>query len=271
MRILIFTNGSLNNDPALLLGCRVLRRIDEPPTLLTVVDPTLDRHPPMTEAALAEACKVLGTLRARTRVRIGYFPDELLAEIKEGNYDLVILPEIKKSWILKRTKMDKIVEQVSCPILVAKGKTGKPIRRILLCDSGASQESVLGRFTAKLATLLDGEEEITILHVMSQISAGPGVRGAQLRAEAESLIQEHTPEGDLLERDLQALQGFGLRTVPKVRHGLVIDEILAEAKSEDYDLVVIGAHRRQGWQGYLLDDLARKIMLQLDRPVLIVK
>ena len=271
MRILIFTNGSLANDPALLLGCRVLRRIDEPPTLLMLVDPTLDRHPPLTETALTEACKVLGTLKAQTRVRIGYYPDELLAEVKEGNYDLVILSEVKKNWLLKSSKTIKITEQVSCPVLVAKGKVGTPIRRILLCDSGASQESVLSRFTAKLAALLEGEEEITLLHVMSQISAGPGVRGAQLRAEAESLIRERTPEGDLLKRDLKTLQEFGLRSVPKIRHGLVVDEILAEAQSGDYDLVVIGAHRRQGWQGYLLDDLAHKIMLQLDRPVLIVK
>ena len=38
-----------------------------------------------------------------------------------------------------------------------------------------------------------------------------------------------------------------------------------------YDLVVIGAHREQGWQRFLLDDLAQKILAHIDRPVLVVR
>jgi nucleotide-binding universal stress UspA family protein len=45
---------------------------------------------------------------------------------------------------------------------------------------------------------------------------------------------------------------------------------LTEAKDGDYDLVIIGAHRREGWRGILLDDLARKIILQIDRSILVV-
>ena len=51
----------------------------------------------------------------------------------------------------------------------------------------------------------------------------------------------------------------------------MVDEILAEAKAGDYDLVVIGAHRDEGWQRFLLDDLARKIVVRLDRPVLVLR
>ena len=47
--------------------------------------------------------------------------------------------------------------------------------------------------------------------------------------------------------------------MPVVRHGLVVDEILAEALFGDYDLVVIGAHRKK-WQQFLLDNLARLII-----------
>jgi nucleotide-binding universal stress UspA family protein len=119
--------------------------------------------------------------------------------------------------------------------------------------------------------LLEGEEEITVLHVMSQISAGPGVRGKQLRASAEELIQEHAPEGELLALDLQILGKPGITARPKVRHGLVLDEILDEAHTGDYDLVVIGAHASAGWQALLLDDLARRIIRDLDRPALVVR
>jgi nucleotide-binding universal stress UspA family protein len=159
----------------------------------------------------------------------------------------------------------------------------------LLCDSGAESPSVglseatgpsvelskgnsiLSRFAARLADLLENDVEITVLHVMSQLSAGPGVRGRQLRAGAEELIAESTPEGELLERDIRILARPGIHSRPKVRHGLVVDEILAEARDGDYDLVIIGAYRGKGPRHILFDDLAYKIVTRLDRPVLVVR
>ena len=144
------------------------------------------------------------------------------------------------------------------------------VKRILLCDSGA-ENPLLNRMTLQLTGLLEGEEEVTVLHVMSQISAWPGVQGKQLRAEAKELIEAHTPEGQVLEEDMRALGQPGIHVIAKVRHGLVVDEILAEARSGDYDLVVIGAHRGEGWQRLFLDDLAHKILVGADRPVLVVR
>jgi len=111
---------------------------------------------------------------------------------------------------------------------------------------------------------------VTVLHVMSQMSARPGVRGTQLRADAQELMQEHTPEGELLEADVQMLTLPGVRCSAAVRHGLVVDEIVAQARDGDHDLVMIGAHRAPGWQRFLLDDLTSHIVRQVDRPVLVV-
>jgi nucleotide-binding universal stress UspA family protein len=106
---------------------------------------------------------------------------------------------------------------------------------------------------------------------MSQMSASPGVRGGQLRADAQELIEKHTPEGEMLERDIQMLEKPDIHPSPKVRHGLVVDEILAEAHSGDYDLVVVGAHPAGGSQRFLLDNIAHQIMKRINRPILIVK
>jgi len=57
----------------------------------------------------------------------------------------------------------------------------------------------------------------------------------------------------------------------KVSRGLVVEEILQEAQRGDYDLVVIGAYREQGWQRILLEDLAHRIFAGLDRSVLVVR
>jgi len=274
MRILIFTNGFLNNNAAMKLGCQILQRVDETPTLLNVIEPNFDRHPPKIEAILADACQGMDIEKVEMRVRIGHLPDEIIQEAQDGGYDLLMVSDKKKnvmSRLFQKPLVVKITERVPCSVLVVKGKVDEEIKRILICDSGGGNSSLLRQFVTRMGKLLQGDENITILHVMSQISAGPGVRGGQLRAEADTLIQEHTPEGGLLARDLETLMQHGLKPTPKVRHGLVVDEILAEAENGDYDLVVIGAHPRTGWQGYLLDDLARKILTQITRPVLVVK
>jgi len=239
-------------------------------TILTVIQDESNR--PRAEAELARACQFLGELNVPTRIRVGHPSKEIIREATEGNYDLVVMGKGRNS---SRRRLfgptpTQVMEGAPCPVLIAQGQ-GNPIQRILLCDSGATGEPVLSYFTRQLTELLDGEEEITVLHVMSQIAASPGVQGKQLRAAAEDLIEEHSPEGSLLERDVQMLDRPGIHPHPKVRHGLVVNEILAEAQSGDYDLVVIGAHQSQGWWRFLLDDLASKIVDGLDRPVLVVR
>jgi nucleotide-binding universal stress UspA family protein len=135
----------------------------------------------------------------------------------------------------------------------------------------SNRPSVLSRFTELPVALLDDSGEIAVLHVMSQMSAGPGVKGKQLRSGTEALIEERAPEGELLQRDSEALESLGIGAHARVRHGLVVEEIQEEVQSEDYDLVVIGAYREQGWQCILLDDLAHRLVVHLDLPVLVVR
>ncbi|MBU0510680.1 MAG: universal stress protein [Chloroflexi bacterium] len=274
MRILMTTDGSSRAEAALRFGAQIASRTDEPLTILTVIEHLADRPPPQTDAVLTRARSILGVQDVRTRVRIGRPAEEILREIEEGGYDLVILGKNRAhTWLalfFRGSTVVNVAKYAPVPIIVVRGEFG-PIRRILLCDSGAGISPILGRLTAQLPDLLKGDEELTILHVMSQISAGPGVRGQQLRADAEELIETHSPEGELLERDIQVIERPDTHLIPKVRHGLVVDEILAEARSGDYDLVAIGAHRGKGWRSFLLDDLAHKIIAYVDRPVLIVR
>ena len=289
MRVLIATSGASHEGAALRFGAQIARRAGGTPTLLTVIRYEADRPPAPVDEILDHARELLRPEcpDVRTRVRIGHPAVEIVCEAEEGGYDLVMVAERQNRQYMTRflpgSTAVRVVEHAPCPVLVAKGKAG-PLQRILLCDSGADdpstglaptwptpRSSVLSRFAAKMADLLEGEEEITLLHVMSQVSAGPGVNGKQLRASAGELIEEQVPEGELLACDVQALERLGIHARARVRHGLVVDEILAEAEGGDYDLVVIGAYRAEGWQRILLSDLAHKIMVQLDRPVLVVR
>jgi len=282
MQILMTTHGAPHDEVALRFGAQLARRAGKPPAVLTVIRHEKER--PQGDALLAHAREIVEArgLKVRTRLRIGYPAAEIVREAEEGDYGLVIVGWRQDQTLVRRLLLGstavRVVEHAPCPVIVAKGKTD-PIRRILLCDSGAQSPSVsldavpsvLHRFTAQLARLLRGEDEVTILHVMSQMSAGPGVDGKPLRACADVLIANTTPEGMLLEQDIAALKRLGVHACAEVRHGLVVDEILGEAQRGDHDLVVIGAYCGEGWQRVLLDDLAHKIMVQVDRPVLVLR
>ena len=289
MRILIALYGSAHDDTALSMGSQLAQRAGEPPTVLTLFS---QRHegplPPANNRTLTGAPISLGQegMALRTRTWIGNPAEAIVAEAREGGYGLIVLGYEQNHGVLTRLRRGPVpilvMRQTSYPrpVLVAKGSS-RPIRRILLCDSGSSSPSTgLGigesrtscvrRFVTQLADLFAGDE-ITVLHVMSQISAGPGVRGRQLRATLEELIEERAPEGELLVQDLQDLDHVHIHPRVEIRHGLVVEEVLAEARDGDYDLIVIGAHANQGWQSLLLDDLAAKIMAGLDRSVLVVR
>ena len=272
MKILIAINGSKQSETTLRFAAQIVLRTGEPPTVLTVIDRRADRLSTQADEMLGKAQKILAVPNVRTRVRDGHPTQEIIREAREGNHDLLIVGEMQANHLarllLGSTEVH-IAEGAPCPVIIVKGIT-RPIHSILLCDSGAGRSSVLSRFTVQLADLLEGKEEVTVLHVMSQISAGPGVPGQQLRASVDELIQEHTPEGVLLGKDIQALEQPGIHPIPKVRRGLVLDEILTESRNGNYDLIVIGAHMGKKWQHFLLEDLARKILLKSDRPILVI-
>jgi len=273
LKILIAITGSKQSETILTFAAQIASHVGEPPTVLAVIDGWEDRLSTQASEILGKAQNILAVPKVITKVRTGHPTQEIIREAREGNHDLLIvggMSDNQLACILLGSTEARVAEGAHCPVIIVKGIT-RSVRRILLCDSGARRSSVLSRFTAQLAGLLGGEEEVTVLHVMSQISAGPGVSGTQLRATINELIEKHTPEGEVLGRDIQALEELGIHSTPKVRHGLVLEEILSESRNGNYDLIVIGSHLSEKWQDFFLDDLAKRILVQSDRPVLVVK
>ncbi len=241
-------------------------------TLLTV-----SRHAPASDVADKSLQHAQEWLRPeppmlQTRARTGQFAREVLREARSGDYDLLLVSEEQEQTSVHRSEHSAVIqvaERAPIPVLVVKGAVGS-VRRILLCDSGGPSPSLVERF-AHLARLFSDVETMTVLHVMSQISAWPKVPDDQLRASAQELIAAHSPEGEMLERDLAFLREMGFAALPQVRHGLVIDEILAEARSGAYDLVVIGMCGASRWQRVLLEDQCQPIVAHADRSVLVLR
>lgn len=272
LHLLVATYSEADTDAAVNCAAALARSMACNVTLLFVANHDSQRGE--AEKISQSACAILEAegLTTKCKVHVGYPSEEIVRESASGRYDLLILGQQPTLGLRSRIfgpVMHHVVVQASQPVLIAKEAFDAP-HRFLLCDSGGHQVPLLDRLVAALPQLLAVGQEVTVLHVMSQMPAAPGINGRDLRATAEELIAVHSREGELLEQDVEKLADLPVETQPLVRHGLVVDEIVDEARKGSYDLVIIGAHQHDAWPRILLDDLAGQIMREIDRSVLVI-
>lgn len=275
MDILVASRLAAHPDPVLRLAASLASGLAAELTLLTVARDA--GAAAAAEDALADARAQLRSLpgapSCRTRLRLGSPAAEILAELEASDPALVVLGERAQPKPLSRrvpgSTTRRVIERAPCPVMVAKGQ-GRAPRRLLLCDSGVTEAPLVEVLAAQLPGLLRQAASVTILHVASQMSAGPSVVAPELEGDADSPL-EGSPERRLLDRDAASLAGLGIAAELKLRHGLVVEEVLAESETGQADLVIIGANRGRGWRRVLLSDFAREILQRMDRSVLIMR
>lgn len=273
MRVLIASGGPGHTQIAMRQLTIMAQTLTLTPTVLTVIkDPSQKAQ---AEAIIAHAAELLNPVfdHVEYKIRVGHAADEIVAESETGRYDLLMMGQRTSRPLMTRLRgpvTQKVVSQATLPVLIAK-REARPFERVLICDSGVQEPTLLQSFRLHASPILAATTDITILHVMSQISAAPGILGPELRADAGELISAQAPEGMLLAQDMAYLEEMDLHPRALIRHGLVVDEIIAEASTGDYDLVVIGAHRDQGLPRFLLDDLARELVLNVECATLVVR
>lgn len=218
-----------------------------------------------TRAALDEA-----GLTVQLRFEDGKWDQAVLRRSQLAAYDLVIIGSRGRRGILNTlfgSPARHIAEAASIPVLVLKGRP-RAFKKLLICSSAGPVSERTVDFAGRLAKLLGAE--ITLLHVMSQLSIGERSREDDLTASAAELMSRESMEGQHLRTMLAHLESETVIARALVRHGLVVDEVIAEAKSGRYDLIAVGAHITPGLPAFLVDDLAAKILHATSLPILVV-
>lgn len=280
MRILMTTNGMLHAKAASRFGVRLAGAIRAKVVLLGVARG--EKHEERVRAELTkleEELRQKGVVSITARIRHGYTDEEILGETEQNPYDLVIIGTRGRRR-LRRLLLGSIAKRlaryVRPPLLIVRDPVPE-IRHILICTSGGEPgektAGVGGRLAAKLGA------KVTVLHVMSQIPLTPDAKIEDLERSSRELLQSDAREGQHLKRDMAILDAQGVDEANReavVRHGLVLDEILREAKEGNYDLIVIGAHQTPSdlpWRELrqaLQIDIADQILTNVRRPVLVV-
>jgi len=282
--ILVACRDVTRSSVALELAVQLSLRMDAQLSILAVI-----RHDGQhtgarraLDQALEIGSKRLGADRCRTALRVGHPAEEILQELDERSYALVVVGDREYQSRLERLVLgstaERIIEHAPCAVAVAKGRVG-PVRRLMLCDSGVAEAALVDLMADRLPALLLDAEEVRVVHVVSHMSAGPSVtvpsegdpHDAGKAADPKDGHGLDRATERLVERNRELLDRMGVRATMQVRHGIVVEEIVSAAQSGRADLVVIGANRGDGWRRVLLGDLARDIFRRLRCPVLVVR
>lgn len=271
MRILICTDGSKYAKEAIRFGGLLARGAKAHLTLLGVVEGPDEKEKVRQSLERAKYLLAQDVAALEMKTRTGHAAEEILSETEENEYDLVVVGSRGRRGItrfLMGSTAARIVQHSQISVLIVKGSRPS-LQKILVCTGGAERGEEDVGFGGKVAR--STRAQVTILHVMSQLPLTRRAKWEDLEATAEELLQRNTPEGVHLRKGLQILGELGVTGKVKVRRGLVVNEILAEAEEGGYDLLVIGAHVTPDLHPLLLDDLTIQIVLGSQRPVLVVK
>src|SRR3972149_2073885 len=276
MRVLICTDGSPSSEQAAALIGRLSLATTGEVTILAVREHREEQG--QLTAALQRMQADLGGPRPglQTKIVIGNPAEKILLEVEERPCDLVGAAAPGRRGLTRfktGTTTGRLARELHLPLLVAR-RVPDQVRRILICTGAERPSMETVRIGGQLAS--HGSADLTLLHVMSQIALQPESTPDELFASAETAMQSDTREGLHFKEAIRILRDIGVtaKITPRLRHGLVVDEILSELDEGDYDLLAIGAHRRPGvtrWLEVMLDDVAEQLMSHAPRSVLVVR
>jgi nucleotide-binding universal stress UspA family protein len=209
-------------------------------TLAGVVEPN-DRSAPVAHLLVeAEERLRMTGVPWRRQILNGYAEQVVLQWVSERPYDLLVIGPLGRPawrrWLLGRS-IRHFLEELSLPLCYVPQGTWPP-RHVLVCLGGLGYAVRAQQFAQRVAT--QAGAELTLLHVVPPLEMEYPV-AREIQEDWQHVHQSHTVIGRSLRRALKAAKDAGLRPRLRVRHGSVVEEILAEIAGGEYDLVCMGS------------------------------
>lgn len=264
MNFLICTDGS--RDSLQAAGFLRLLRLPRATsaTLLAVADS--GRRADTLEATLNEMQEMLEGqgFHPERLVRRGQLSREILEAAEQGQYDLVAIGAPERHRLVRSrltATASDLSDRLKVPLLIAR-RVPAQLGRIMICTSAERPAEETIRRGGALVSLLGAPA--SLVHVMSQVALDLDSPQEDLILTAEQAMERGTREGKHFLEAIQWLRQSGLSAeiTPRLRHGLVVEELLAELEDREYGLLVLGAHSAAG-RGRLMEALLDDITDQL--------
>jgi nucleotide-binding universal stress UspA family protein len=271
MKFLICSDGMPAAENAMRLGAAFAAPLKADVTILGVAETSKD-EPALKEAleTQAESLRAQG-VSPKIEMCAGDPVSQIASRTAETTYDLVIVGARKTGatglhW--RSEKMYELIKAILPPVLVAIGEWAQ-LKRFLVCTGGKEFIDEAVQLTGKLAKAVGAS--VTLLHVMAE---PPAMYADLVRLEedVERLMASKSELGVNLSTQKADLEKLGVPAEVRIRHGIVFDQVFAEARAQQYDLIVTGSSRARGMlRHYIMGDLTRTILNHADCPVLVAR
>jgi len=271
MKILVCSDGSERARRALASAAIIANGTKAETTIFGIIE--VKRDEPRLLAALNEESTLFREQAIKLEIvtRFGDPVAEIVRRTQETPYDLVVIGAERKGaqeFFLPATKAYSITEAITPPVLVV--PVSRPvIKRILICSGGGTYIENAVRFTSTIAK--DLSAEIALLTVTPR---PPAMHGTIFRRQEDvaALLNSNSALARNLRTGKEIIERAGVPADVQIRHGIVIEQILAEVERRDYDLVVSGSWPvRDAWRNYAIGNVTREIVNRTDRPVLVIR
>ena len=271
MKILICSDGKPAADNATRIGGLLAGPSHAETTLLGIAEKPSDERPLRdTLEAQAQSLRADG-VAPEIVVRAGEPIRQILNQTSATNYDLVVIGARRTGrtglyWRSKKTY--EVIKAIPPPVLVAIGECNR-LQRFLVCTGGKEFIEEAVQLTGKVAAAVGAS--VTLLHVMAE---PPAIYADLVRLEEDTdrLLGSRSELGLNLRRQKEELEHLGVPAEVRVRHGIVIDQVFAEVRQGDHDLIVTGSSQARGMlRHYIMGDLTRSILNRANCSVLVAR
>lgn len=242
--ILIATNGFKGTWPSIQYGTWLAATLNSKITLLGVTEhlspAAIDDHHPL-EDIFARALELFqqNGVEYSLEVRNGNAEEVIPRKANERDFISVLGPLGRppiRHWLARRS-IRHFMEVVTGPIIYVP-ESRLPVRKLLICLGGLGYEVTAEHIAVQVA--LKSHTAITLLHVVPPVDLDYPTARAE-RAGWQHLADTDTPVGRSLRQVMEIANQMGLSVTVKGRRGNVVEEILAEIKEGDYDLLCMGS------------------------------
>jgi nucleotide-binding universal stress UspA family protein len=271
MKILICSDGTPQGESATRLGGVLAGPLHAATTLLGIAEKPEDE--PSLRGALEREAESLRAAGASLEIVVhtGEPVRHIVDQTTKTKYELVVIGARRTDstgpyW--RSGKTYEVIKSISPPVLVAIGEWAQ-LKRFLVCTGGKEFIEEAVELTGKLAAAVSAS--VTLLHVMAE---PPAIYADLVRMEedVERLLESKSELGTNLRRQRHDLEKIGVKAEVRVRHGLVVDQVFAEAREQSYDLIVTGSSQARGLvRHYIMGDLTRSILNHANCPVLVAR
>jgi nucleotide-binding universal stress UspA family protein len=157
---------------------------------------------------------------------------------------------------------------VEPPVLAVIGNRAA-LKRILICSGGEKYIDTAVHFAGKMARNFGAK--ITLFHVMPNPPSDYADL-IKMEEDVNLLLHSNSDLGQNLRAEKELLDKMGVESRVRLRHGLVLSEVLKEIKRGEYDLVVTGSSPASGTlRTYIMGNITREIVNRAECPVLVVR